>query len=478
MTLRKKALSGIYWTFLQQFSIQGISFLVSIVLARILVPAEFGLIGMISIFIAIGKSLVDSGLSQSLIRTKDATQEDYNTVFYFNLVGSLIIYLFIFVTAPYIALFYKQPILTLIVRLYCFIFVINAFDTVQTTMLNKQMNFKTQMKVTVPSLIISSVVGISMAYLGYGVWSLVWSAITQSFFNVLQLWFWSSWRPTLTFSIDKFKYHFHYGYKLTMSSLLDTIFNNAFTIVIGKFFSPAQVGYFTRADNLKQLPINNIASALNKVTFPLFATIQNDDVRMKNVYKKIMQMVIFLVAPMLIFAAVLATPMFRLLFTEKWLPAVPYFQILCANGILFPIHAYNLNILKVKGRSDLFLKLEILKKVLLIFVILISFYFGIFGLLYGSVIFSIVAFFINTHYTAKFINYKPFEQISHIAPAILLALFVGVLLYFIDKFVSLWASYDFIRLFVGGTIATIIYISIAYGFKMKSLQELISIIKK
>lgn len=478
MTLRKQALSGIFWTFLQQFSMQGITFFVSIIMARLLVPEEFGLIGMISIFIAIGRTLIDSGLSQSLIRVKEANHEDYNTVFYFNLAVSIIIYMIVYISAPFIASFYNQHILINIIRIYCLVFVTNAFGTIQTTMLTKALNFKTQMKVAVPSLVISSALGISMAYLGYGVWSLVWSAVTQSVFNVLQLWFWSLWRPTLTFSIEKFHYHFHYGYKLMLSGVLDTIFNNAFTIIIGKFFSPAQVGYYNRADSLKQLPVSNIAFVLNKVTFPLFASIHNEDVRLKSAYKKIMQMVIFLVAPMLIILAVLAEPLFRFLFTEKWLPSVPYFQILCANGILFPIHAYNLNILKIKGRSDIFLKLEIVKKILLLVIILIAFSFGIFGLLYGSVIFSILAFFINTHYTAKYINYSSFEQIKDIAPIITLAAFVGVILYFIDIFLVTITQYDIVRLIIGGVTAALLYATLAFSFKMHSLKELITIIKR
>ena len=478
MSLKKQALSGVFWTFLQQFGVQGISFVVSIILARVLLPSEFGLIGMISIFIGLGRTLIDSGLSQSLIRTENPSLSDYSTVFYFNLLGSLVIYVIILLLAPFVATFYNQPLLKNIISVYCLIFLINAFATIQTTILTKQLKFKTQMMVAVPSLLIGSITGITMAYMGFGVWSLVWSAIVQSFLNAIQLWFWSSWRPSLQFDWGRFNYHFHYGYKLAFSGVLDTVFNNLYSIIIGKFFSPAQVGFYTRADSLKQFPVTNIGNILNKVTFPLFASIQNDDIRLKNVYKKIMQMVIFIVAPLLVFLAVLAEPLFRFLFTEKWLPAVPYFQILCANGILYPIHSYNLNVLKVKGRSDLFLKLEVIKKVVLLGVILLSFPFGIYGLLYGSVFFSIGAFFINTHYTAKYLNYTSFEQIRHLAPTIVLSLFVGFLLFFIDIFVTGINSFDFFRLIIGLSLGVIIYLALAYGFKMKSLNELLLIIKR
>jgi len=478
MSLKKQALSGVFWTFLQQFGIQGISFVVSIVLSRLLLPSEFGLIGMIAIFVGLGRTLIDSGLSQSLIRTENPSNSDYSTVFYFNLLGSCFIYTIIFISSPFISDFYSQPILTDLIKVYCLTFIINAFGTIQSTILTKQLKFKTQMMIALPSLLIGSIVGITMAYLGFGVWSLVWSAIAQSFFNAIQLWFWSSWRPALLFDRGRFNYHFHYGYKLAFSGVLDTLFNNLYSIIIGKFFSPSQVGFYIRADSLKQFPVSNIGNILNKVTFPLFASIQNDDVRLKNVYKKIMQMVIFIVAPLLIFLAVLAEPLFRFLFTEKWLPAVPYFQILCANGILYPIHAYNLNILKVKGRSDLFLKLEVIKKVVLLGVILLSFPFGIYGLLFGSVFFSIGAFFINTHYTAKYLNYTSFEQIKHLAPTIVLSLFVGLMLFFIDIFVASFNIFDIFRLLLGSCLGVLIYLSLAYGFKMKSLNELLLIIKR
>jgi O-antigen/teichoic acid export membrane protein len=477
MSLKKQALSGVIWTFLQQFGIQSITFVVSLVLTRLLLPSEFGLIGMITIFVALGRTLIDSGLSQSLIRSENPNQSDYSTVFYFNLFGSLVLYIIILLVAPYIADFYNQEVLKNIIRLYCLTFLINAFGTIQTTILTKQLKFKAQMMITIPSLILGSFTGITMAYMGYGVWSLVWSAIVQSFSNTLLLWFWSSWRPALVFDWARFNYHFHFGYKLTFSSVLDTVFNNIYSIIIGKFFAPTQVGFFTRADSLKQFPVNIIGKILNKVTFPLFASIQNDDVRLKNVYKKIMQMVVFLVAPLLVFAAVLAEPLFRFLFTEKWLPAVPYFQILCLNGILHPIHSYNLNVLKVKGRSDLFLKLEVLKKIILLVVILVSFHFGIFGLLYGSVLFSVLAFFINTHYTAKFINYTAFEQFKDIAPIILLSFFVGGLMHFIDIFVAASAANDFFRL-LGSLPGVLIYLALAYVFKMKPLHELLLIIKR
>lgn len=478
MSLKKQALSGIFWSSLQMFSTQGIGFVVSIILARLLLPAEFGLIAMLGIFMGLGNALINSGLTQSLIRTQDTDEEDFSTVFFFNLIGSVLIYGIIFLAAPLIATFYNQELLTSIIRVYSVTFIINAFSAIQTTRLNKKMDFKTQMKVSIPSLIIGSTVGIVMALNDYGVWSLVWSAVIQSLAATIQLWYWSKWKPIWVFNWEKFNHHFHYGVKLMFSGILDIIFTNAYTIIIGKFFAPAQVGFYNRADTLQMLPVGNISSIITKVSFPLFASIQNDDIRLKSVYKRIMQMLIFLVAPTLVLMAVLAEPLFRLLFTEKWLPAVPYFQILCVNGILYPIHGYNLQILNVKGRSDLFLKLEIIKKILVAVVILISFRFGIYGLLYGSVITSILCFFINTHYSGKFLNYTAWQQTKDLLPIILLSIIIGGIVYIFDQFLLTYPSYDIVRLIFGGLIGATLFLIAAYIFKMDSLSELIKIIKR
>src|SRR5690606_24383742 len=251
-----------------------------------------------------------------------------------------------------------------------------------------------------------------------------------------------------------------------------------YQIIIGKFFLASQVGFYTRANSLKQLPVSNISGALRKVTYPLFASIQNDDIRLKRVYKQIMQMVVFVIAPILIIMGVLAEPLFRFLFTEKWLPAVPYFQILCLTGILFPIHSYNLNILKVKGRSDLFLKLEVIKKALIIMTIAVSIQFGIIGLIWGQLFTSVVAFFINTHYTGKFLNYGSWQQTKDIIPIIFLAFIAGAAVLSIDHIMRINYYVDILRLITGGLVGVIVFSSIAWALKMNTLQDFIKIVLK
>ena len=478
MSLKKQALSGVFWSSMQLFGNQFIGFGVSMVLARLLLPSEFGLIAMLGVFIGLGTALINSGLTQSLIRTENLDDEDFSTVFFFNLGGSIVIYSIIYIVAPCIADFYNQEILTSIVRVYCIVFIINAFSAIQITRLTKMMDFKTQLKVSLPSLIIGGSVGITMAYNDYGVWSLVWGNITQTIAGTLQLWFWSQWRPSWAFNRKKFNYHFNYGVKLMLSGILDLIFTNAYTIIIGKFFAPAQVGFYNRAQTLQMLPVKSISSIVTKVSFPLFSSIQNDDVRLKSIYKRIMQMVVFLVTPTLILLAVLGEPLFRLLFTEKWLPAVPYFQILCVTGILYPINLYNLQILNVKGRSDLFLKLEVFKKIIVVVVILVSFQFGIYGLLYGSVLTSVIGFFINTHYSGKFLNYPAWEQTKDLLPIIGLGILTGAVVYFLDINFTQAIPHDFFRLVLGGSSGVALYAAVAYLFKMNSLTELIHIIQR
>lgn len=432
MSLKNKARSGILWSVGEQFSVKFISLIISLILARILSPAEFGLIAMLSVFLAIGTSLMESGLTSSLIRTQGADQRDYSTVFFFNLMGSVVVYGILFVTAPLIADFYRQPLLAGIVRLYGLSIVISAFFSVQNTLLTKEMKFKIQTIIQIPSVLIGGCLGILLAYLGYGPWSIVWMNLLNICVSTVLHWYLSPWRPLFIFDRKRFQYHFRFGYKMTLSGMLDTLYKNIYTIIIGRFFAAAQLGFYSRAESLSQLPVGIISSSINKVTYPMFSMISDDDVRLKMVYKKLMQQVLFWNAPILILLALVAHPLIELLLTEKWLPSVPYFQILCLAGILYPLHAYNLNILKVKGRSAQFLKLEIIKKVLGVIGIICVIPFGIYGLLYYQFFFTIVAYYINSIYSGRLINYPIREQLYDISPILALAGVLGIGCYFTD----------------------------------------------
>lgn len=475
MSLQKQAMSGVVWTFTQQFGNQIIGFIVSLILARVLLPEEFGLIGMIAVFISVGQIFVHSGLTQSLIRSKELDQSDFSTVFFFNLSASVIVYLIIYFAAPFIADFYNQEILINITRLFGLVYIINAFSAVHQTKYAREMKFKIPAMAALPANLIGGIIGIIMAYNNFGVWSIVWSQLINSILNSILLWVFSDWRPSLTFSFQKFINHLNFGYKLTFTGLLDVVFRNSYLIIIGKIFSPAQVGYYTRAETMKQLPVTNISSILNSVTYPLFSSIQEDNVRLKRVYKELMQLVVAIISPTLIFLAILAKPTFIFLFTDKWNAAVPYFQILCATGILFPIHAYNLNILKIKGRSDLVLKLEIYKKIIVVITIAITIQFGIIALLYGQVFTSIIDFIINTHYTDKFIKYNVWEQIKDVVPIISLALISGLAIYMIDNS-FLFDNPNIVRIMGGGIIGSLVYLVLIYLFKSSIINRFKSLI--
>mgnify|MGYP000984404723 CR=1 FL=1 len=477
MSLKQKTISGVVWTFAQQFGSQIISFAVSLILARILLPSDFGTIAIFSVLMGIGSVLIDSGLTNSLIRTQDVDDTDLSTVFYFNFVVSFIVYLLIVVTAPFVADFFNIPALTNIIRVYAIILPVGAFSAIQRTLLTKRMDFKTQLKIQLPSLIVGGISGIVFALSGFGVWSLVYMAIIQSVLSSLQFWLYSKWRPKRVFDRSKFKFHFNFGYKLALSGLLDIIFQNIYTIVIGKVFNATQLGYYNKANSLQQLPVTSITGPINKVTYPLFAEIQDDNVRLKNVYRKLMTTVIFIIAPLLIIMGVLGEPLFRFLFTEKWLPAVPYFQILCIVGILLPIHSYNLNVLKVKGRSDLFLKLEIIKKILTVIAVAVTFQFGIIFMLWGRVATSFIGLAINCHYSGKYLDYSLWKQLADLLPSILLSVVVGAIILFLDKY--LWiVSSDFIRLFVGGISGILLYIGFAFILKFKELTDVKEIVAR
>jgi len=479
MSLKKQAVSGLLWTFGQQFSVQIINFIVQIILARILLPEDFGLIAMLSVFIAVGVSLTDSGLTSSLIRTPNVDQGDYSTVFFMNLIGSIAIYLLLFITSPLIADFYNQPILIDIIRIYTLTFIIRAFAQVQQTKLTKEMNFKLQMMIQIPSVLVSGICGIAMAYQGYGVWTLVWMNLIQTGIVSIQLWIRTKWVPSFIFDWSKLKYHFNFGYKLTLSGLLSTVFNNIYNLVIGKYFSPTVLGYYNRADTLRMFPIQNISTALNKVTYPMFASIQDDNVKLKTAYKKLMTQVMYWLAPLIVLLVILAVPLFRFVLTEKWLPAVPYFQLLCVGGLLYPLHAYNLNILNVKGRSDLFLRLEIIKKIFITIGIVCVIPFGIYGLLYFQVFSSFISFYINTYYSGRMINYTIWEQMKDISPMLLLSISIGFVIFSSLKYLYMLNSLpDPLFIVIVSLAFMVLYLAFSYLLRIPALFDFKKLILK
>ncbi|MBB6130770.1 lipopolysaccharide biosynthesis protein [Mucilaginibacter lappiensis] len=471
MSLKHQAFQGVVWTFSEQFGSQLIGFGINVVLARLLLPTDFGIIALFAVIMALAKVFVDSGLTGSLIRTQNPDEKDFSTVFWFNIVTAIVLYALIYLTAPWVADFYHQDLLTPLIRVYAVILIIDSFVAVQGVQFVKEMDFKTNFKIQLPSMIIGGISGIGFAYYGFGAWALVYSSLIQNSIFTLQYWFYSDWRPSFIFDRKKFKHHFSFGSKLMLSSLLDVSFNNIYTILIGKKFSTSELGFYSRADGLKQLPVNSIAGALHKVSFPLFAKISHDDEKLRDIYKKLLRIVVFAIAPIIALMVVAAEPLIRFLFTEKWLPTVPYLQILAIAGILYPIHAYNLNILQVIGRSDLFLKLEIFKKLLIVLTIAISLPFGIRGLLWGQIIISVLALFINTHYTAKFLKYSGYAQLKDLFPSLALASICAVVVWGSDV-LYFHNLTDIVRLLCLSLLYLLLYVGYEFLFKSKEIEVL------
>jgi O-antigen/teichoic acid export membrane protein len=465
------------WSFLIQGGNQIINFIVSVILARILLPSEFGLIGMIAIFIIISKEFVNGGFSSSLIRTKIVDNRDYSTIFFVNIIASLLLYVVLFLLAPYVTQFYEEPILTNLIRVLGLILLVSAFSFVQSTKLNKELDFKTQFKLQLPALILSASISIWMANNGYGVWSLVIRNLSYAVFATLQLWFYSNWKPSLIFDKRKLKHHFNFGYKLSLTQIMNTLFSNLYNIIIGKFYSAAQLGFYTRSKSLVEMPSGFFVSAFNRVAYPLLSSIGDDHKKLKSVYSRLMKMLVFIITPLLIYLGIIAEPLIKFLLTEKWLPAVPYFQFLIISGLFYPIHKYNLNICKVIGRSDLVLKLSMFENILLLFGALSAIWYGIYGLLYSIIVVNILVTSVNAFFSGKLINYGLFFQIRDLYPSFLIAGITGFVTFYISTKL-LFEYSDILKIFISGIIYASFYLSISLLMKVQAIQDFKSLIKK
>lgn len=424
-SLRSRTLHGLLWSFTERIGAQGIQLAISIILARLLLPEQFGLIAMLVVFMAVAESFVDSGFGSALIQKENATYIDECSIFYFNiLVGGLAAGL-LCLAAPWIAALYNQPMLTPLTRVLSLNLIINSFGLVQTSLLTRHIDFKTQLKVSVMATLLSGTIGIIMAYGGFGVWSLVAQSLSMNLFRTILLWIFHRWRPALRFSLASLRTMFAFGSKLLLSGLLDRFFQNIYLLVIGKIFTPAALGFYSRAQRLQELPVQNIQSSVSRVTFPVFSSIQQDKPRLKEGVRKALMTLAMVNFPMMIGLAVVAKPLVLILLTDKWLPCVSYLRLFCLVGMLYPLHAINLNVLRAQGRSDLFLRLEIFKKVLIVVAILITYRWGILSLLIGQIVTSVLSYFVNTHYTGKLLRYPMTQQVRDIMPSLILAAVMG-----------------------------------------------------
>lgn len=474
-TLRAKTISGMCWSLLQNIGGRGLSFIVTIILARLLTPEIFGLIGMVTIFIQLSQTVSVAGFNEALIQKKDTSNEDYSSVFWLNLLIGILLYFILFFTAPFIARFYNQPLLTGVTRVLSLLFVINAFSCVSEVRLRKKMEFRTLMIIHIPSIAIAALISIILAYKGFGVWSIVAMQLTSQLAYAIQLWIYSKWRPMLVFNKMRVKELFSFGGKMMAASFINTIYRNIYLVIIGKFFPLNMVGYYQAADKMVKTPSITLSTALNSVAFPAFSSIQDDNKKLKDGYRRIITQLLFWICPAFVLAAVLAQPIFGLILGRQWLPAVPFFQLLCIAGIFYPLNSYNLAIVNVKGRSDISLKLEIVKKIITTIGILIAIPFGIWALVGFQAINSLISYYINSYFSGRFIHYPITEQLRDIFPILGLSLVVGSLAWVLNNLLT--GLPDWPRLLIGFSMGGGLYWILARFSRFSPYLEFIEIVK-
>lgn len=469
-SLKQKTIKSIFWSIGDQIANQGIQFILQIILARLLLPEHFGIIGMILVFILISNIIIDSGFTQALVREQEVNQADYSTVFYFNLLVAFILYGALFSIAPLISTFYHEPQLVPILRVLSLSLIINSLSIIQRTQLIKNIDFKTQTKINFISGMLSGVLAIVLALLGFGVWSLVVKTISLQLFQLILLWILNDWKPSFIFKFDSFKRMFGFGSKLMTARLISIIYSNIFFIVIGKLFSVTQLGYYTNAVKITETASLSITSALQKVTFPVFSSIQDDKERLKNGFKKIIKMSAFINFPIMMGLAAIADPLVHLLFGENWVPMIIYFQLLCLAGMLYPLHDINLNILKVKGKSNLYLLLNIIQKIILTLLIIGAVWFGlgVIGLIGVIVLQSYIEFFINSYFAGREISYPTTKQIKDLVLIYIITIIMGVIVYLSGMFLP---ENNIIKLSLQIIVGSVVYIGMSKLTKVKELNE-------
>ncbi len=473
-SLKNKTVKGIVWSSVERFSVQGIQFLVMIVMARLLTPKDYGLVGMVAIFIAVAQSLVDSGFSQALIRKQNRTETDNSTVFYFNIVVGILLYLVLFVIAPLVADFYDSPELTALMRVVCLSVVFNSFVVVQRALLTVNIDFKTQAKASLTAAVVSGVIGIGMAYSGFSYWSIVAQQLVNLGLNTLLLWIFTRWRPRWIYSWGSFRELFTFGSKLMVSGLLDVVYRNMYLLVIGKVFTASSLGYYTRANQFAEFPSSNLTGIMQRVTYPVLCQIQDDDERLAQIYRRFLRLSAFLIFPLLVGLSAVAEPFVLLLLKEQWLFAATLLQIICFAMMWYPIHAINLNLLQVKGRSDLFLRLEIIKKAIAVLILCVTIPMGLIAMCVGQILSSLIALIINTNYTGKLIQVGFLRQMRDLLPTLLLSLSMWGVVYGITSCLS----GIILQLIVGIIAGMVYYIALSALFHFPELKELYSIIRR
>lgn len=469
----RNILSNFLWRFAERCGAQLVSFVVSIVLARILSPEDYGTIALVTVFTAILQVFVDSGLSTALIQKKDADELDFSSVFYFNFSMCLVLYAGMFIAAPYIAIFYEDMALTFIIRVLSLTIVISGVKGIQQAYVSRNMLFKRFFFSTIGGTIFSAILGIGLAYAGYGVWALVAQQLSNTMIDTLILWITVKWKPKKEFSWKRLRTLFSYGWKLLVSSLLDTVYNNLRNLIIGKMYSSSDLAYYNQGDKFPKIIVTNINTSIDSVLLPTMSNEQDDRNRIKSMTRRAIKTSTYVMAPLMMGLAFCAEPIVRIVLTDKWLPCVPFLRLFCISYMFWPVHTANLNAIKAVGRSDWFLKLEIIKMVVGLVFLLSSMGFGVMAMAYSLLLNSILSQVINSWPNRKLLGYGYLEQVRDFAPGILLAVGMGVCVYFID-FLPLPII---ITLVIQIIVGAVIYIGASAILKLEEFEYLLGMVK-
>lgn len=461
------------WRFAERSGAQIVSFVVSIVLARLLAPEDYGTIALVTVFIAILQTFVDCGLGTALIQKKDADDLDFSSVFYFNLGMCIILYLGMFAAAPYIALFYNDTELTPIIRVISLILIISGVKGIQQSYVSRNMLFRRFFFATIGGTIFSAFLGIGIALLGGGVWALVAQQLSNTAIDTLILWITVKWRPKRMFSWTRLKGLLSYGWKMLVSALLDTGYKNVRSLIIGKMYSSADLAYYNKGMSFPNLIVTNINSSIDSVLLPAMSNVQDEQSRIKGMTQRSIKVSVYLMAPMMMGLAFCADPLIRLLLTEKWMACVPYMRIFCVTYMFYPIHTANLNAIKAMGRSDYFLKLEILKKIVGIALLLASMWYGVMAMAYSMLISTVLSMIINSYPNKELLHYSYPEQMRDILPSILIAVFMGICIYPI----SLLSIPDIAILAIQIPVGAAIYVVLSRLLHIDTFEYLLGFIK-
>lgn len=457
-SFEQKTVRAVAWNLFERFGIQGLTFFMGVVLARLLSPADFGLIGMIYVFFIVAEVFVNAGFGAAYIQKKEVTDYDSDTVFYSNLFISIVVYLILWISAPAIAGFYEQPVLTELTRVAGLVIIVNAFNLIQMAQVVRKVDFKRKTKVTLIATFFSGVAGITAAYTGCGVWSLVIQQMTNRFLTTSGFWVTSKWRPGLNFSIESFKSLFSFGFWILAAGLIQTIFNNIYILMIGKFFPAAQLGFYSKAKRFRTIAAEEVSVAVGAVAFPVLSKLQDDKPRVKRAIRKFLMHTLVFVTPLIVLLIVVAEPFVILVLTEKWAPMIPFMQLLCVAGILYPIHAVNVQVLKAQGKSNLNFRIEVIKNSMRVTNIIVMYRFGVIFIIIGEIICSFLSLIINTYYTKKLLSYGMIEQLNDVRLILFSAAISGlagyITIYYIENML--------LKLFFGSVLTIALYVTLQY----------------